>query len=213
MTFGSVFSGIGAMDLGLEWAGWRPRWHIEIDRDCRRVLAARWPGVPQHADIHAVTGDELERVDAIVGGPPCQPASCAGKRLGTADPRWLWPEMHRLVSRLRPLFLVVENVPAVRTRGADQILGDLEATGYTCWPVVVGARHVGAPHRRDRIFIIARLADACESRLSERLELPGRAGEESTVSPGRGVSRGSYVADAVGGELREQPGRRGGAGG
>src|SRR5207244_5014490 len=103
----------------------------------------------------------LEPVDLVCGGFPCAPVSCAGKRRGEADPRWLWPEMLRLVRELRPRWVLAENVAALRARGADVVLGGLEAAGYAGWAFVVDARHLGAPHRRSRVFVVARLlADA-----------------------------------------------------
>lgn len=103
----------------------------------------------------------LPACDAIVGGFPCQDISCAGRGDGLSGERsGLWFEYLRLVQEVRPAWVLAENVPALRTRGIDTVLGGLEQEGYACWPVVVGARHVGAPHRRDRVFIVARLADA-----------------------------------------------------
>src|SRR3990167_9194653 len=90
MRFLSLFSGAGLLDLGLEWAGWACVWHVERDPFCRAVLAHHWPGVPLHDDIRSYSGLSLGgRVDAVVGGPPCQPASLAGKRRGAAGERWL----------------------------------------------------------------------------------------------------------------------------
>ena len=103
----------------------------------------------------------LPACDAIVGGFPCQDISVAGRGDGLSGERsGLWFEFLRLVQEVRPTWVLAENVPALRTRGIDTVLGGLEQEGYACWPVVVGARHVGAPHRRDRVFIVARLADA-----------------------------------------------------
>lgn len=161
MKFVSLFSGIGGLDLGLERAGWECVAQVEIEPFARRVLAKHWPAVPRWADVREIGGSDLPACDAIVGGFPCQDISVAGRGDGLSGERsGLWFEFLRLVQEVRPVWVLAENVPALRTRGIDTVLGGLEQEGYACWPVVVGARHVGAPHRRDRVFIVARLADA-----------------------------------------------------
>jgi DNA (cytosine-5)-methyltransferase 1 len=155
MTFGSLFSGIGGMDLGLERAGMVCRWQVEIDDHCRRVLGCHWPEVKRYADIREVTGDELERVDVICGGFPCQPTSTAGKRLGSADPRWLWPEMARLLGVLRPRYAVLENTPGLLERGMGDVLRDLALLGLDAEWDCLPAAAFGAPHLRYRLFIVA----------------------------------------------------------
>lgn len=97
----------------------------------------------------------------------CQPWSIAGKKLGTNDPRHLWPEYYRLIQGLRPRWVIGENVPGLLNRGADPVIADLEAQGYTCWPIVLGADDIGASHRRKRVFFIARLADSNSARCKE----------------------------------------------
>jgi len=154
MRFLSVFSGVGGLDLGLEWAGWSCVGMCEQDEFCRSVLAHNFPGVPICGDVRDLT--DPPEADAFVGGFPCQDISTAGKGAGIDGERsGLWSEFHRLIRGARPRWVIAENVPALRNRGADRVLGDLEGEGYTCWPLVVGARHVGAPHRRDRVFIVA----------------------------------------------------------
>src|SRR6266576_2094213 len=101
-TFGSLFAGIGGLDLGLERAGWTCRWQVEINPFCRRILAQHWPTVERYGDIRTLDLERVERVDLICGGFPCQPVSVAGKRLAQADARWLWPEFSRVVRALRP---------------------------------------------------------------------------------------------------------------
>lgn len=169
MRFVSLFSGIGGLDLGLETAGWECVAQVEIEPFARRVLAKHWPAVPRWADVRKIGGSDFPACDAIVGGFPCQDISCAGRGDGLSGERsGLWFEYLRLVQEVRPRWVLAENVPALRTRGIDTVLGGLEQEGYACWPVVVGARHVGAPHRRDRVFIVARLADADSSRRGEQ---------------------------------------------
>jgi DNA (cytosine-5)-methyltransferase 1 len=153
VTFGSLFSGIGGFDLGLERAGMTPLWQVEIDDYCRRVLAKHWPGVKRYGDIREIT--DLEPVDLICGGFPCQPVSVAGKRLAQSDERWLWPEFYRIVRMVRPRFVLVENVPGLLTAGIGDVLGDLAASGYDAEWSVLSACTLGAPHTRERLFIVA----------------------------------------------------------
>jgi DNA (cytosine-5)-methyltransferase 1 len=161
MTCGDLFAGIGGMSLGLERAGFTVRWQVEREPFCENILARHWPDVVRRRDVRFAGAGNLEPVDLIAGGFPCQDISAAGKGVGITGWRsGLWREFARIVRELRPRWVLVENVPALRRRGADTVLGDLEAAGYACWPLVVGARHVGAPHRRDRVWIVGRLADA-----------------------------------------------------
>lgn len=155
MNVGSLFSGIGGIDLGLERAGMRVRWQVEIDDYCRRVLAKHWPDVPRYGDIRALDWSTVEPVDLVAGGFPCQPVSLAGKRLAQADARWLWPEVARCVRALRPRFVFLENVPGLLVRGMGDVLGDLAACGYMGEWDCLPASAFGAPHRRDRVWIVA----------------------------------------------------------
>ena len=162
MRFLDCFSGIGGFSLGLEWAGMVCVGQIEVDPYCRNVLERHWPGVWRRGDIRLVdVSDCPKEIDLVCGGFPCQDISAAGKGAGITGWRsGLWTELLRLVSGLRPRWVLVENVPALRTRGADVVLGGLEAEGYACWPHVVGAWAVGAPHRRDRVWIVGHAAGA-----------------------------------------------------
>jgi DNA (cytosine-5)-methyltransferase 1 len=160
MTFGSLFAGIGGMDLGLERAGMECRWQVEIDPFCRKVLAKHWPNVKRYEDVRTVDWREVERVDLIAGGFPCQPVSAAGQRLAQADDRWLWPEFGRAVRDLRPSRVLVENVAGLLDAGIADVLGDLAASGYDAEWDCISAAALGAPHRRDRIWIVAADADA-----------------------------------------------------
>lgn len=154
-TFGSLFAGIGGFDLGLERAGWTCRWQVERDRFCLRVLAKHWPDVARYGgDIATVDPGGLEPVDLICGGFPCQPVSVAGKRLAQADERWLWPEFARFVRALRPRYVLVENVPGLLVRGLGDVVGDLAACGYDSEWDCIPAAAVGAPHIRDRVWIV-----------------------------------------------------------
>ncbi len=157
-----LFSGIGGFSLGLERAGMRTVGFCEINEFCREWLAQQWPRVPIHEDIRALDGAQYAGADLVCGGFPCQDISSAGNGAGLAGGRsGLWFQMLRVIRECRPTWAVIENVTALRTRGADRVLGDLEESGYTCWPVVVGADDIGASHRRKRVWIIARrVADA-----------------------------------------------------
>lgn len=155
MTVGSLFSGIGGLDLGLERAGMEVKWQVEIDPFCQKVLAKHWPGVTRYGDIKTLTGEELEPVDLICGGFPCQPVSVAGKRLAQADERWLWPEFQRVLGVVRPRYVVIENVPGLYDRGLSDVLGGLAALGFDAEWTHLSAASFGAPHLRERIFIVA----------------------------------------------------------
>ena len=160
MTFGSLFAGIGGFDLGLERAGMRCLWQVEIDDYARRVLAKHWPDVARYGDVRGCGADNLARVDLICGGFPCQDISGAGKQAGLkGEQSGLWSEFHRTVCELKPRWVVVENVrnllaiDAGRAMGA--ILRDLAESGYDAWWDCIPAAAVGAPHQRDRVFIVA----------------------------------------------------------
>lgn len=156
MTYGSLFSGIGGMDLGLDRAGMECRWQVEIDPFCSRVLAKHWPGVKRYGDIRDVDGTELERVDLIAGGFPCQGFSFMGLGAGLADERsGLWFEMLRIIRYLRPRFILVENVSALLTRGMGRVLSDLAALRYDAEWDCIRAGYLGAPHERERVFLLA----------------------------------------------------------
>src|SRR6185369_1358782 len=159
-TFGSLFAGIGGIDLGLERAGWECRFQVEWDAWCRARLIERFPHVPDvFGDIARVNWSGVERVDLLAGGFPCQPVSVAGRQAAQEDARWLWPEFHRAIRALRPSLILVENVPNLLAVGDGSafgdILGDLAASGYdTEWDCIPAAA-VGAPHERDRVFLVA----------------------------------------------------------
>ena len=156
-----LFSGVGGISLGLHWAGMRTVSFCETDGFARTVLGRHWPHVPLYDDIRTLTAarlraDQVARPDIICGGFPCQDVSLAGRAAGLAGARsGLWAHMARMVAECRPRWVVAENVPGLRGRGADQVLADLEALGYAPWPLVVGAAHAGAPHRRARMWLVA----------------------------------------------------------
>ena len=157
LTIGSLFSGIGGLELGLEAAlEARTVWQVEQDGFCRQVLAKHWPHAVRYDDVRTVGRDVLSPVDIICGGFPCQDLSFAGKGAGLAGARsGLWREFARIVRELRPRCVVVENVPALVGRGFGTVLGDLAALGYDSWWDCVRASDIGAPHKRERLFVVA----------------------------------------------------------
>jgi len=157
LTFGSLFAGIGGFDLGLERAGMRCEWQVEIDPYARAVLAKHWPDVRRHEDVRTFPPPEGEwGVDVICGGFPCQDISVAGKGAGLAGARsGLWYEYARIIGELRPRYVIVENVAALLARGMGTVLGDLSALGYDAEWHVISAAAVGAPHRRERVWVVA----------------------------------------------------------
>lgn len=156
LTIGSLFSGIGGLELGLERAGLGPvKWQVEIDPYCRAVLAKHWPDARRYEDVRVV-GPELERVGIICGGFPCQDVSRSGPGLGLAGSRsGLWSEFFRIVGAARPEFVVVENVSTLASNGLDRVLGDLASIGFDAIWFPVAAADVGAPHYRGRLFVVA----------------------------------------------------------
>jgi DNA (cytosine-5)-methyltransferase 1 len=154
-----LFSGIGGISLGLERAGMRTIAFCEIEPYCRAVLAKRWPGVPIHEDVRQLSLT-AGFADVICGGFPCQDISVGnqhnGGAKGLAGARsGLWSEYRRLIAEVRPSWVVIENVVALRSRGLDQVLSQLAAIGYDAEWYCIPAAAIGALHRRDRIWIIA----------------------------------------------------------
>lgn len=155
LTVGSLFSGIGGMDLGLERAGMRIAWQVESNPYRLRVLARHWPAVPRYPDIRTIDWSQVPPVDLIAGGFPCQDISHAGHRIGIEGPRSsLWREFARCVRMVRPSYLLLENVAALINRGLGTVLGDLATIGYSAEWDILAARDFGAPHIRERIFLI-----------------------------------------------------------
>jgi DNA (cytosine-5)-methyltransferase 1 len=155
LTVGSLFSGIGGLDLGLERAGMRVVWQSEIDPYACRVLAKHWPEVPNHGDIKRIDWATVEPVDVICGGYPCQPFSLASPtRRGKDDPRHLWPWVRDAISALRPRYAILENVRGHLTLGGISVITDLAFIGYDAEWRIVPASGLGARHKRDRIIIV-----------------------------------------------------------
>lgn len=187
LTVGSLFSGIGGLELGLERAGMRTIWQVEKDEYACRVLAKHWPTVLRVSDVRGAGAHNLPRPDIICGGFPCQDISSAGKRAGiTGERSGLWKEFARIIRELRPRYVLVENVAPLRSRGLDVVLGDLAACGFDAEWDCIPAAAVGAHHRRDRLFLVA-------------------------YTPGRSQRKPADEAHhvATGGHPRHEPGRGG----
>lgn len=169
LRVGSLFAGIGGFDIAAESFGWSTAWVSEIDPFCCATLEARFPSARNLGDIRLINWNDVEPVDLLVGGFPCQPHSTAGRREGSADERDLWPEFRRAIGVLRPRYVVGENVSAVLTsergRYYNRLVSDLAALGYAVEWDCLSAADVGAPHGRDRLWIVAyTMGDAVESR-------------------------------------------------
>lgn len=158
LTIGSLFSGIGGLELGLEWAGLGPvKWQVEINDYARKVLEKHWPDVKRYKDVKEVGKHNLEPVELICGGFPCQDISVAGKRAGIKEGTrsGLWFEMCRIIGELRPRYALIENVPGIYVQGLSIVLSDLAQIGYDAEWTHLSAKEVGAPHLRERVFIVA----------------------------------------------------------
>lgn len=154
LTLGSLFAGIGGFDLAAKWAGIDTIWQVEIDPFCQKVLEKHFPNAKRYKDITKIKGGELESVDIISGGFPCQPFSKAGKRKGKTDDRYLWPEMFRIIKDVKPKYVICENVIGIIDMAIEQVLSDLGSANYKTECFDIPACGIGAPHRRERIWII-----------------------------------------------------------
>jgi len=164
LTVGSLFAGIGGFDLAARWLGWRALWYSEIDPYASAVMKKRFPEAVNHGDVTQLRGSQVARVEVLCGGFPCQDISLAGKGAGIEGSRsGLWTHYARIIDEVRPSWVVIENVSALRSRGLDRVLGSLAALGYDAEWHCIPAAYVGAPHRRDRIWIVAH-PNADESR-------------------------------------------------
>ncbi|MGF6848284.1 DNA-cytosine methyltransferase [Chitinophaga sp. W3I9] len=184
MRHGSLFSGVGGFDLAAKWMRWTNVFQVEIDPFCRKVLAKHFPESIRHEDVTQFnTKDYDGTIDVISAGFPCQPFSVAGQRKGSADHRYLWPHLLRIIEQIRPTWVVGENVAGITclvhatesvrmaaqnalwmedqvlyTRQRyiiDSICQDFEQVGYSVIPVIIPACAIGAWHRRDRIWFLA----------------------------------------------------------
>jgi DNA (cytosine-5)-methyltransferase 1 len=205
VSHGSLFSGLGGFDLAAEWMGWENVFHCEWNEFGQRILKYYWPKAKSYEDI-TKTDFTIYRgkIDILTGGFPCQPYSAAGKRLGTADARHLWPEMLRAIREIKPAAVVAENVSGLLSWNGglvfNEVQSDLEVEGYEVQPVLLPAASVGAPHRRDRVWFVA-------YRTSERLERATRKGLQGSFRrPTNQANEGptSNTNDKRGGGVRNK---------
>jgi len=199
LTIGSLFSGIGGLELGLERSGLgHTVWQVEQSPWARQVLAKHWPQAERYEDVKTVGAGILDPVDVICGGFPCQDVSSAGKGAGLAGSRsGLWYEFARIVGELKPHWVVIENVASGARKWVDAVSAGMGQLGYGVLPVPLSASDVGAPHRRARVFLVCwRVAhtDGCGLR-----QQPGRSGRASGPHPllaarpsEKGVTRDSH---------------------
>lgn len=196
-----LFSGIGGFAIAARWAGFETVGFCDNEPFSQSVLKKHWPRVPIHSDIREVRGELYAGVSVLTGGFPCQPFSVAGKQRGKEDDRYLWPEMLRVIQEARPTWIIGENVAGIVGMALDQVCFDLEAESYEVEPIIIPACGVDAPHRRNRVWIIARNSRAESLADSENPErgarLLGKA--EEAIRPSRDnqlAGSGENVADS-----------------
>lgn len=186
----NLFDGIGGFGLAAKWMGWENVASCEIDPYCRRVLDYWFNYKYIYNDITTADFTPLRgNIDLVTGGFPCQPFSLAGKQLGEKDERYLWPHMLRAIREVRPRWVVAENVRGLITQSDgvvfEQVCAGLEAAGYEVQPFILPAAGVGAPHRRDRLWIVAHAADAgAESERRRKAEIRGLVNVADTEGDG-----------------------------
>ena len=202
-----LFSGIGGFALSASWV-WKAEHEIhsfiEIDPFCQKVLKKHWPEVPIISDIKEYKHNGTT-VDLLTGGFPCQPFSCAGKQRGKEDDRYLWPEMLRIISEVRPTWIIGENVNGIINMGLDQVLSDLENENYEIQPFIIPACAINAPHRRDRIWIVANyVGRRCGTERECRGMAPMGSGQTDNAMP---LTESDSDASDAESPKCEQPGR------
>ena len=192
LTHLSLFSGIGGLDLAAEMAGIETIGQCEWADYPTKVLEKHWPDIPRWRDIRTLTRESFHErtgrwtVDIVSGGFPCQPFSLAGKRTGTDDDRYLWPEMLRVIQELQPTWVVGENVVGIINLALDTVLSDLENEGYASQAFVVPACGVDAPHKRERVAILAYSIDRGSTlRRNRELQNSQENGREGSDNRGR----------------------------
>jgi DNA (cytosine-5)-methyltransferase 1 len=191
-----LFSGIGGFSLGLERAGMKTVAFCEVDKKCQQVLKKHWPGVPIFDDVTTLKGADIEEtVDVICGGFPCQDISLAGKGAGLEGKRsGLWSEFKRLIEEIKPKYAIIENVSALRSRGLDQVLREISEIGYDAEWHCITASSVGAPHRRDRIWILAYPNSAGRRESNQEMERgSSKQSDSSSVQSSQDVSNANVT--------------------
>lgn len=201
MKHGSLFSGIGGFDLAAHWMGWENAFHCEWMEFPRKVLDYYFPEADSHVDICKTDFKPYEgNVDIITGGFPCQPFSMAGKRKGSEDERFLWHEMLRAIQEVKPKYVIAENVLGLTNIEDglvfEQVWSDLEVAGYEVQPFVLPAASKGAPHQRDRIWIIAYRSGLRFNPGRSEQSLSGNSsnGNEGNATDTKGIRRTDALA-------------------
>jgi DNA (cytosine-5)-methyltransferase 1 len=196
-----LFSGIGGFSLGLErTGGFETVGFCDSDKKTHLVLKKHWPNVPIYDDVSTLKGSDLGTIDIITGGFPCQDLSVAGKGAGLAGARsGLWFEFHRLIKETQPKWVIAENVAVLRSRGLDQVLRSLDEIGYDAEWHCISASAVGAPHRRDRIWIVAHPRHRCGRDFGSSQERHNASGEWTTDSDTISGSGGQSASVAYSG--------------
>jgi len=203
LTIGSLFSGIGGLDLGIERglssAGVAAEtiWQVEQSDYCRRILARHWPHAERYTDVRTITAETVHPIDVLVGGFPCQDISTAGKGAGLAGEKsGLFFEMARIIRELEPRIVVMENVSAITSRGLDTVLGTMASLGYDARWGGLRASEVGAPHRRERWFCVCWLADPPLLHSDAGRDHPAKGSRPVPKSGGRDSA--ADLADSIG---------------
>lgn len=178
----SLFTGVGGFDLAASWMGWQNVMQCEIDPFCQQVLRHHFPTSHLYGDIRTIDGNAWKgKIDILTGGFPCQPFSAAGRRRGTADDRFLWPEMLRVIREVQPTWVVAENVRGLLAQEGglvfERVCSELEEAGYQVQPFIIPACAVGAAHRRERVWFVAHHVSIGSERRREAWHLARQSGE------------------------------------
>jgi DNA (cytosine-5)-methyltransferase 1 len=191
-----LFSGIGGFALACRWAGIETIVFCEIEKYAQRVLRKNFPGIRIFEDVQQFPATQFREPFLLTGGYPCGPFSQAGKRRGAEDDRHLWPSMFGIIRTSRPTWILAENVAGHVTLGLDQVLADLESEDYAVQPIIVPACSVDAPHRRDRVWVIANAEDKRGCRKNEYEECFKQDREEWFQGQPRRDSSLEFVPDS-----------------
>lgn len=223
MTFASLFSGIGGADLAAAWVGWKNEFWCEIDPFCRKIMEYWFKDSKGYGDIKQTDFHEWRgKIDVLHGSAPCQAVSIAGKRNGDSDDRWLWGEMYRAIREIKPRWVTFENVANItnmvsskytvcvdeeagdaiegrRFLFGGEVLEDLEREGYSFQTFAIPASAVGAPHKRERIWLVAHRDIAHSS--DARLEILQREREDGVRKPSDAADTDGFGRRSSGGNI------------
>jgi DNA (cytosine-5)-methyltransferase 1 len=186
LTLGSLFTGIGGIDLAFQRAGFNIAFQVEIDDYCNKVLERHWPNVTRHRDVRAVGSGNLPTVDVLAGGFPCQDISAAGKGAGIKEGTrsGLWIEFARIIGEIRPRIVMLENVAAITSRDGTRVIADLTALGYDAEWGIISAADAGASHRRERWWCVAyRQNDGIDRRIGITRDDAQSSAQRPAVAP------------------------------